>query len=180
MTATAVPEGKNMVDAVHDLGHEELLPLAFGFADDKSCVHRDPKLPLIGADDAMSEEEEDAYVATLRQWNGNCMYQSLTTARAAWRDGPVTYFHTTGDMTVPLGYQKAFVKGMKHAGVQVQRACVETGYCPNLTGLKEIAELLRRIANGKVLGGKGDAELTKSASTGDVEGAIQSVGATNA
>lgn len=41
MTTPAVPEGKSMVDAVRDFGHEELLPLAFDFADDKSLSQLD-------------------------------------------------------------------------------------------------------------------------------------------
>lgn len=65
MTATAIAEGKCMVDPMYDFGHEELLPLAFDFADDKSCVHRDPKLLLIGTDDTVGEEEKDEYLKTL-------------------------------------------------------------------------------------------------------------------
>ncbi|KAF2628890.1 alpha/beta-hydrolase [Macroventuria anomochaeta] len=176
MAATAITEGKSMVDTVRDFGHEDLLPLAFDFADDKSCVHRDPKLLLIGADDAVSEEEKDEYVATLGRWNGNCMYQPLTTAHAAWRDGPVTYIHTTGDMTVPLDYQKVFVNGMEEADVKVQRVSVNTGHCPNLTRPKEIAAILRKIADGEAVGDQGEAQTAHRASTGEVEGVIQSVG----
>ena len=65
MTATAIAEGKSMADTVHDFGHEELLPMAFEFADDKSCVHRGPKLLLIGADETVTEEAKDDYVKTL-------------------------------------------------------------------------------------------------------------------
>lgn len=54
-----------MADTVHDFGHEELLPMAFEFADDKSCVHRGPKLLLIGADETVTEEAKDDYVKTL-------------------------------------------------------------------------------------------------------------------
>lgn len=150
--------------------------MAFDFADDKSCVHRDPKLLLVGADDAVSEEERDRYVAMLGRWNGNCMYQPLTTVRTAWRDGPVTYIHTTGDMTVPLDYQKVFVKDMEEAGVQVQRVSVDTGHCPNLTRPKEIAEIVGKIASGQAVGDKGETWLKYGASTGNVEGAIHSVG----
>lgn len=85
MTATAIAEGRCMVDTVRDFGHQELLPLAFDFADDKSCVHRNPKLLMVGADGAVSEREKDEYVSTLGRWNGHCMYQPMTTARAAWR-----------------------------------------------------------------------------------------------
>lgn len=177
MTATAVAEGKSMVDTVRDFGHEKLLPLAFDFADDKSCVNRDPKLLLIGTDDTVSEKEKDEYIETLRRWNGSCMYQPLTTTRAAWRDGPVTYIHTTGDMTVPLDYQKVFVKDMQEAGVRVQCVSLETGHCPNLTRPEEVASIVREIAEGAEVEDRSKAVLSQNCSTGHVESAIYSIGA---
>jgi pimeloyl-ACP methyl ester carboxylesterase len=180
MAATAIAEGKSMVDTVRTFGHEELLPLAFDFADDKSCVHRNPKLLLIGTDDTVNEEERDEYVKTLGRWNGNCMYQPLTTKRAAWRDGPVTYIHTTGDMTVPLDYQSVFVRDMEEAGVWVQRVSLDTGHCPNLTRPKAIAEIVRKIADGEAAGDGGAGRSTEGTSTKDVEGAIHKFGAIDA
>ncbi|KAJ8109605.1 hypothetical protein OPT61_g7340 [Boeremia exigua] len=176
MAATAVPEGRSMVDTVRDFGHEELLPLAFDFADDKSCVHRDPKTLMIGADSSISEEEKDEYVKTLQRWNGNCMYQPSSTSRASWREGPVTYIHTAGDMTVPLDYQRAFVKGMEDAGVKVQCVSVDSGHCPNLTRAKEIAEILRKVSLGEAVQGVNNDQMIDGLSTGDVEGAIHTVG----
>lgn len=169
-----------MVDTVRDLGYEGLLPLAFDFAEDMSCVHRDPKLLMIGADESVSGEEMDTYVRTLGRWNGACMYQPLTTERAAWRDGLVTYIHTTADMTVPLDYQKVFVKRMRDAGVEVQCVSIETGHCPNLTRPEEVAKIVGKIANGQVLGDDNEVNSNQKASTRDVEGAIKSVGAQNA
>jgi pimeloyl-ACP methyl ester carboxylesterase len=179
MAATAIVEGKCMVDTVREFGHEELLPMAFDFADDRSCTHRDPKLLLIGTDNAVTDKE-DEYVKTLTKWNGNCMYQPLTTERAAWRDGPVTYIHTTGDMTVPMDYQNVFVKGMEEAGVKVQCVSVETGHCPNLTKPDEIAEIVKKIAKRQSVEREDGVEPAKKASTKDVEGAIQSLGDTEA
>lgn len=43
MCAFALPEDGSMVGKVKEFGHEHLLPLAFDFADDNSCVNRDPK-----------------------------------------------------------------------------------------------------------------------------------------
>jgi hypothetical protein len=48
LTASAFPEGGAMIDGVRHFGHEQLMPLAFDFADDKSCVSRDPKTLLVG------------------------------------------------------------------------------------------------------------------------------------
>lgn len=176
MTAIATAEGKSMVDTVRDFGHEQLLPLAFDFADDMSCVHRNPKLLLIGADEGVTGDQADEYIETLRRWNGSCMYQPLTTERAAWRDTPVTYIYTTGDMTVPLDYQKVFVKGMKEAGVQVQCVSLETGHCPNLTRPQKVAQILRQIADGEQVEDEAKARMTTGASTVDLEDAVQNIG----
>ena len=108
------------------------------------------------------------------------MFQPLATKRAAWRDGPVTYIHTTEDMTVPLDYQNVFVKDMEKAGVQVHRVSLDTGHCPNLTRPKAIAEIVRKIADGEAVGDEGTGRSTEGASTKDVEGAIHSVGAMDA
>ena len=101
LAAHAVPEGRAMIDGVRHFGHEELMPLAFDFADDMSCVSRDPKTLLIGENDLPTAEVEEC-LASLVRWNGQAMYQPLTTPRAAWRDIPVTYIHTAKDMTVPF------------------------------------------------------------------------------
>jgi pimeloyl-ACP methyl ester carboxylesterase len=94
MSAAASQEGKSMVDMVRHFGHEELIPFAFDFADDKSCVNRDPKLLLIGETEVSGADIKE-YVGGLVRWNGQCMYDALTTERAAWHDIPVTYIHTT-------------------------------------------------------------------------------------
>ncbi|KAH6642854.1 Alpha/beta hydrolase fold-1 [Boeremia exigua] len=178
MSATAVAEGKSMVDTVRAFGHEELMPLAFDVADDKSCVHRDPKLLVIGADGDVSEEEKDEYVKTFERWNAHCMYQPITAARAAWRDAPVSYIYLTADMTVPLDYQKSFVGGMEKEGVQVQTVSIDTGHCPNLTRPNEVVEIVRKIADGKAVGGEKEDQTIRGTSTGDVKDEIHSVGGT--
>jgi hypothetical protein len=48
MCAFALPEGGSMVGKVREFGHEELLPLAFGFAEDQSVDCRDPRMVLVG------------------------------------------------------------------------------------------------------------------------------------
>lgn len=168
MTACAVPEGKAMIDAVKHHGHEELMPLAFDFADDMSCVSRDPRTLLIGADSGFPNIEIEEYISTLVRWNGQCMYQSLNTERAAWRDIPVTYIHTAKDMTIPLDYQKWFVEEMRKEGIKVQTATLETGHCPNFTAADNVSKIVENVARGEMLVHNDVKETTKD----DIKAAV--------
>ncbi|KAH7390821.1 Alpha/beta hydrolase fold-1 [Phaeosphaeria sp. MPI-PUGE-AT-0046c] len=169
LAASAFSEGKAMIDGVKHFGHEELMPLAFDFADDKSCVSRDPKTLLVGETD-LPEAEVDKYLASLVRWNGQCMYQPMSASRAAWRDVPVTYIHTTRDMTVPFEYQKWFVEGMRKEEVVVQTAAIETGHCPNLTAAKEVANIIDAVVKGTVQ--SHSSKESKRTSNDDIRGAI--------
>jgi pimeloyl-ACP methyl ester carboxylesterase len=174
LSAAASLEGKSMVDMVRHFGHEELMPFAFDFADDKSCMNRDPRLLLIGDASGVGEDEVNKYVKGLALWNGQCMYDALTTERAAWRDVPVTYIHTTKDMTLPYDYQKEFVKGMRDGGVRVQTKTLETGHCANLTAMEEVVDVVRRVAKGEKLEEEGGIDEEKGLE--DVRDAIVGVG----
>jgi pimeloyl-ACP methyl ester carboxylesterase len=149
LCAYAVSEDQAMIDSVKHFGHEHLMPLAFDFADDLSCVSRDPKMLLVGETD-LPAIEVDEYLATLKRWNGQAMYIPLTTSRAAWRDVPVTFIYTVNDMTVPYDYQKRFVEGMEKEGVKVQTATLETGHCPNFTAAKEVTDIVDKVTKGKL------------------------------
>ncbi|KUJ07585.1 alpha/beta-hydrolase [Mollisia scopiformis] len=147
MSAFALPKGGSMIDKVKEFGHEHLMPLAFDFAEDMSCVSRDPKLLLVGP--GVDENEVEAYVSTLVRWNGNGMYQELTNT-PAWKDIPVAYIYTMQDMTVPLDYQKSMVENLEREGKKVYTAELDTGHCPNLTATKEIVDIIDDIlAAGK-------------------------------
>ncbi|KAJ4366205.1 hypothetical protein N0V83_007841 [Neocucurbitaria cava] len=176
MTACTLPEGKAMIDMVKYHGHEELMPLAFDFADDMTCVSRDPKTLLIGADSGVSDQELEEYLSTLVRWNGQCMYDAMTTDRAAWRDIPTTYVYTTKDMTIPLAYQKWLVEEIRKEGVEVQTATVETGHCPNLSAAGEIAGIVERVAKGGILDTQRERE-GETRSKDDVKDAILGVDA---
>ncbi|KAH7394440.1 hypothetical protein BKA66DRAFT_438788 [Pyrenochaeta sp. MPI-SDFR-AT-0127] len=114
-----------------------------------TCVIRNPKVLLIGAESNISDIECEEYLSTLVRWNGQCIYQPLTTERAAWRDIPVTYIYTTKDLTVPLNYQKWFVEEMRKEGVGVQTATLEVGHCPNLTAADEVTKIVEDVVNLK-------------------------------
>jgi pimeloyl-ACP methyl ester carboxylesterase len=149
LSAYAIAEGQAMIDVVKHFGHEHLMPFAFDFADDMSCVSRDPKTLLVGETDLPAAEVNE-YLATLKRWNGQAMYMPLTTSRAAWRDIPVTFVYTVNDMTVPFDYQKWFVEGMEKEGVEVQTATLETGHCPNFTAAKEVADIVNTVVKRKL------------------------------
>ncbi|MCJ1380085.1 hypothetical protein MMC17_003188 [Xylographa soralifera] len=145
LAAFAVPEGTVMMDKVKEFGHMNLVPLAFGFADDDTCVSNDPKTLLVGPS-AVANEEVDRYLATLVRWNGKGMY--LPIKHAAWREIPAAYIHTTADMTVPLDYQKSFVEGMEKSGRRVQTFELATGHCPNFTATEGVVDAIIKIVEG--------------------------------
>ena len=141
----AVPEGTGMMDKVQEFGHMDLVPIAFNFAEDDTCVNNDPKALLVGPS-AVPDDEVDRYLATLVRWNGKGMY--LPVKHAAWRENPVAYVHTTADMTVPFDYQKSFVEGIKKTGRQVQTFELATGHCPNLTATEGVVNAINKIVDG--------------------------------
>jgi hypothetical protein len=141
MAAFAVPEGRAMMDTVKDFGQMDLIPLAFDFAEDDTCISRDPKTLLVGS--GVDDDELDKYVATLVRWNGKGMYQE--TKHAAWREIPSAYIHCTEDMTVPFDYQKTFVQGMKEEGLQVPTFELATGHCPNLSATDGVVDAINKL-----------------------------------
>ena len=141
----AVPEGTGMMDKVKEFGHMDLVPIAFNFAEDDTCVNNEPKTLLVGPS-AVADEEVDRYLATLVRWNGKGMY--LPIKHAAWREIPVVYIHTTADMTVPFDYQKSFVEGMEKAGRRVQTFELATGHCPNFTATEGVVDAINKTVKG--------------------------------
>ncbi|EDU42157.1 alpha beta-Hydrolase [Pyrenophora tritici-repentis] len=145
MTAFAQEAGWSMIDKVEEFGQGDLIPLAFDFADDKTVVSRDPKTLLVG-NTTLPESDVDAYLNTLVRWNGQCMYDRIT--KTAWKDIPVSYIHTTQDMTVPFDYQKSMVEIMRKAGREVRTFEVESGHCPNFTATSDIVKAVEEILGG--------------------------------
>lgn len=145
MAAFAVPEGTAMMDKVKEFGHMDLVPIAFSFAEDDTCLNNDPKTLLVGPSE-VPDEEVERYLATLVRWNGKAMY--LPIKNAAWREIPVAYIHCTADMTVPLDYQKSFVDGMEKAGRPVQTFELATGHSPNLTATAGVVDAVNKVVEG--------------------------------
>lgn len=131
---------------VKEFGHEHLMPLAFNFAEDDTCVCFDPKAVLIGSGEGADNAEIDTYLASLVRWNGKCMFQDI--AKCAWRDIPTSYIYTSEDMTVPLIYQKSMVKKMEAQGREVQTVEFTTGHSPNLTKIHEVVDFVNQVVAG--------------------------------
>lgn len=145
MSAFALPEGTSMVSKVQEFGHEHLLPLAFDFADDDSCVIRDPKPLLLGP--GVNDAEAEIYTSSLLRWNSKTMYQPVE--HCAWREIPVTYIYTSQDMMVPWDYQKSMVERMQVEGQAVHTVELATGHCPNLTKTQEVVDVIMHVAVGQ-------------------------------
>ncbi|KAI8626312.1 alpha/beta-hydrolase [Xylariaceae sp. FL1651] len=144
MCAFALPEETSMIDKVTEMGHIDLIPIAYDIAEDGMTVERSPRERLLGPWDY--EEEAEAYVTSFRIWNGNAMYQKVQ--RCAWREIPVTYVYTSQDACVPLFYQESMVEGLRSEGVHVKTETLETGHSPHFTMPEEVADIVKRVVDG--------------------------------
>lgn len=143
MAGFAVAEGVAQMDKVKEFGNMDLVPLAFDFADDGTCISRDPKTLLVGP--GPSDAEIESYMKTLVRWHGNVMYQA--SEHAAWREIPVAYIKASADMTIPVHYQQHFIDEMDKAGRQVQVFELATGHCPNLTAADGVVEAVNKVVS---------------------------------
>jgi pimeloyl-ACP methyl ester carboxylesterase len=143
MCRWALPEGGSIMAKVREFGSEDLLhQKIFHFAEDGTCVNRNPKLFLIGR--GVEDAEADSYLASLVRWNGNAMFQELT--NCAWREIPVTYIGTSQDMSVPVKYQKAMLERMRAEGREIHVVELDTGHCPNLTVTGNVVDVINDVA----------------------------------
>ena len=143
MAASVLREGESQNTKVEEFGHSHLMPIAFDFADDMSCLSRDPKALVVGP--GVSDEELDLYVSTFVRWNGQCIYDSIS--HSAWREIPLTYIYATNDMTIPLDYQKNMVENVRKDGIEVETVEINTGHCPNLTATKEVVDVVNDVSS---------------------------------
>lgn len=142
MAAFAMPEGKSMIDKVKEFGHMFRIPVSFGFDEDQSCVPNYPKEGLVGEQYAnrVDQEELEAYIASLARWNGKCMYMPIENT-PAWRDEVrISYIYTSGDLTIPVEYQKSMVQYMEKEGKAVQTIELDAGHSPSLTATKAVVD----------------------------------------
>ncbi|CEL09813.1 hypothetical protein ASPCAL12942 [Aspergillus calidoustus] len=117
IVAAALTEGRSMRDFVAEHGHGPLLDLALDFAEDRTCVSRDPRTMVVGGGRSDSDTEE--YIAGLQRWNGKGFDGKLKAY--AWRDiRNVGYVYATLDMTIPVDYQKVYVQILRDGGCAVR------------------------------------------------------------
>ncbi|RAK93464.1 hypothetical protein BO79DRAFT_206450 [Aspergillus costaricaensis CBS 115574] len=139
--AHALKEGKSGMSIAEEAGRAHIFPKVIDFAEDGTCVHRDPETVLIGP--GLPEEELEKCVLSLGRWNGKAFTQPLQ--HCAWREIPVSYIYTLNDITLPLHYQRAMVEDIKAAGRDVQTFDLDSGHCPTMTKPKEVATLVGQI-----------------------------------
>ncbi|KAJ5116636.1 hypothetical protein N7456_000984 [Penicillium angulare] len=141
----ALREGESGLSIAKGKGRENfVVAQLIDFADDGTCVHRQPKDILIGP--GLPEEELERCVASLGRWHGKVLSQPLK--QCAWREIPVSYIHTLSDITLPLHYQKSMVEAIRAAGQDIQTFDIESGHCPMMTKPEEVAKIVKQIVGG--------------------------------
>ncbi|KAJ5718530.1 Alpha/beta hydrolase fold-1 [Penicillium malachiteum] len=136
-----LPGGVIRLVYLEEFGHINLIPLAFDFAEDRTCVSIHPRELVVGP--GLPEEDLENYVKLLVHWNGDGMYTTLK--HSAWRKIPFTYIFVTKDMTLPFEYQRRIISAMEAEGCEVQQFTVESGHCPNITHLEEVAKIIDEV-----------------------------------
>lgn len=135
------PEGFGVLDLVREMGNEDLIPAAFDIAPDGSCLSGDARALLFGG---VPDAEADALLRTLSRANFDCMEAKV--AFAAWKHLPVTYVHTTTDMTLPAHYQQRILQKMERAGVKAEVVELETGHSPYVTKTDKVVQVIEEVA----------------------------------
>lgn len=131
------PRGFGILDLVREMGNEDLVPSVFDIAANGSCMSADPRTLLF---EGMPKEEADALMRTLSRANLDCMESKAQFE--AWKDLPVTYVHTTADMTFPPHYQKRVLEKMEKAGVKAEVVEMDTGHSPYVTKTDELVRVI--------------------------------------
>ncbi|KAL4937772.1 hypothetical protein BDV06DRAFT_232365 [Aspergillus oleicola] len=143
MCAHALTEGTSMFGIAKAAGREQALLDAFIIANDGTVEYREVRERMIGP--GLSEEVVESYVARLKPWNGQGLYQEIRAV--AWRNIPVSYILTLQDKLMPVAYQNAMVAGLRSAGVEVEAFELETGHCPHATMTGKVVEILHAVAS---------------------------------
>ncbi|KAJ4407473.1 hypothetical protein N0V82_009914 [Gnomoniopsis sp. IMI 355080] len=150
MVGYALPEGTSTFDKFMEFGKLENVPLVFDMAEDHTIVLRDAPLTMGLRGPGIDEAEIEAYVKTLCRWHGKGMMQPIQ--KAAWREIPVAYIHTTTDLSIPTPEQQNMVEGVDKAlestGRRVQTFTVESGHCPNFSATQGVVDAINKAVLG--------------------------------
>lgn len=131
-------------DKVVEMGHRDLVPIAFHFEEDMTVTCANPKAQLIGEWDDDAEVED--YLASLSTWNGQCMYDPIH--HTAWKEIPVSYIYTHRDGVLLFpDYQKSMVALLEEQGRPVRTFDLEdAGHCPHFTVPDAVVAILEKVA----------------------------------
>lgn len=146
MAGFASMPGKSMIDKVDEFGHMFRMPVAFDFAEDQSCLPNYPREGLIGEQYAekLDPTELETFKASIGRFNGKAMYQGIKD-EPAWRDDvKLCYIYTSGDITVPVDYQKNMVENIEKElnGKTFETVELDAGHSPSLTATKEVVDAI--------------------------------------
>lgn len=98
----------------------------------------------------VDEAEVEDYVKTLCRWHGNGMMQPIE--KAAWKEIPMAYIHTTTDLSIPSPEQQSMVefveKALEETGRKVQKFTVESGHCHNFSAVQGVADAVKTVVSG--------------------------------
>lgn len=134
MVGYALPEGMSTFDKFKEFGKLENVPLAFDMAEDHTIVLRDAPSTMGLRGPGVDEAEVKDYVKTLCRWHGKGMMQPIE--KAAWKEIPMAYIHTTTDLSIPSPEQQSMVefveKALEETGRKVQKFTGESVHCPQL------------------------------------------------
>jgi pimeloyl-ACP methyl ester carboxylesterase len=137
--------GFKITDIITEMGDEESIPLAFDIKEDGSSFFQHPKLQLFGE---LPENEQEELLLTLSHANWN-VFESKVQFEG-WRDVPLTYIHTTKDMTLPAHYQQRIMEKLKNAGVTFDVVTMETGHSAYLTKTEACLEVINNVVSNLV------------------------------
>ncbi|KAF3764321.1 alpha/beta-hydrolase [Cryphonectria parasitica EP155] len=146
MIGYALPEGMSTFDKFKEFGNLENVSLVFDMAEDQTIVLRDPITVLGLKGPGIDDAEIEAYVKTLCRWHGKGMMQPLE--KAAWREIPVAYIHTTTDAMIPTPEQQSMVETLEKAGRKVTTFAVESGHCPNFVATQGVVDAVNKVVHG--------------------------------
>lgn len=143
MCAFILPEGWSTYAQAQARGMSQNIKarLKFSIQDDRNSM-TDPRGQLIN--NLRSDAEATTFLSTLQPWNLQSMRHPLS--HCAWREIPVTYIHTTNDMSVVLPSQQLMVDRVKEAGLEdTSSFMLDTDHCPYLSAAKEVADIVDKV-----------------------------------
>lgn len=140
ISAHVHPTDFSILDLVHEMCDDELIPLAFDIADDGTCASANAKAALFNG---IPDDEAESLCKTLSRAN----YQNLKDKMQfdGWKYIPLTYIVTTEDMTMPAHYQKHMLEKIEKAGCKVEVVEIQSGHSPYVNKTAEVVRVVNDV-----------------------------------